>query len=76
MRISERQGVYTELYTELQKAVKDYAITKGDYASRLDSIKKHYEGVDGAVVENEITADLIGDYLFTDPDFISKLSSK
>lgn len=66
----------TELYTELQKAVKEYATTKGEYASRLQAIKEHYKDVDGAVAENEVTADLIGDYLFTDSDFISKLSTE
>ena len=64
----------TELYTELQNAVKQYAESKGDYKARLDAITKLYEGVKDADVNAEITADLVGDYLFTDADFVRKLS--
>lgn len=66
----------TEFYSELQTAIKEYATTKGDYDSRFEAIKKLYEGVDGVNLENEITADLVGDYLFTDSDFINSLSTK
>lgn len=63
----------TNLYTELQSAVKQYAESKGDYQSRVDAITKLYEGLD-ADIDAEVTADLVGDYLFTDPDFIQRLS--
>ena len=66
----------TEVYTELQQAVKDYATTKGEYDTRLDELKKLYEGVEGTNIENELTSDLIGDYLFTDEEFINRLSSE
>lgn len=66
----------TELYAELQSAIKEYATTKGEYDARLKEITALYEGVEGANIEAEITADLIGDYLFTDSDFISKLSTE
>lgn len=66
----------TELYTELQNAIKDYAVSKKDYKKRLDTLKKLYEGVEGADINAELTADLVGDYLFTDSDFISHLSTK
>ena len=66
----------TELYTELQNAVKQYAETKGEYKTRLDAITKLYQGVEGADVNAELTADLVGDYLFTDSDFIKKLSTE
>ena len=66
----------TELYSELQKVIKEYAEIKGDYSKRLEAIRKLYEGVEGANIEAEITADLVGDYLFTDSDFISKLSAE
>lgn len=66
----------TEVYTELQQAVKDYATTKGEYDTRLNELKKLYEGVEGANVENELTSDLIGDYLFTDEEFVNRLSSE
>ena len=64
----------TELYTALQSAVSEYAKTKGDYQGRYDSLSKLYEGVEGADVDAELTADLVGDYLFTDADFVRNLS--
>ena len=66
----------TPLYTELQNAVKQYATTKGEYDTRLADLTKLYKDVKGANVENELTADLVGDYLFTDPDFVSNLSTE
>lgn len=66
----------TELYTELQTVITEYAKTKGDYDSRLEAITRLYEGVENVNLENEITADLVGDYLFTDSDFINNLSTK
>lgn len=64
----------TNEYKSLQNIVKQYATTKGDYDVRLQSMKKLYEGVD-ANLENEITADLVGDYLFTDEQFIKELTA-
>ena len=66
----------TELYTELQSAVMEYAKTKGDYQGRYDSLTKLYKGVKDANVDAELTADLVGDYLFTDSDFVNHLSAK
>lgn len=66
----------TELYTELANVVKEFATTKGEYDSKLQSITKLYEGVENANIENELTADLIGEYLFTDSDFINRLSAE
>ncbi|MBR2409352.1 MAG: hypothetical protein IKB07_10420 [Lachnospiraceae bacterium] len=43
---------------------------------RLETLQKLYEGVEGANIENELTADLIGDYLFTDSDFVNRLSTE
>lgn len=63
----------TELYDTLKVAVADYAKTKGDYHHRYAAISKLYEGQD-ADIEAELTADLIGDYLFTDADFVNNLS--
>ena len=65
----------TDLYTELQNAVVEYAKTKGDFQGRYDSLTKLYENVEGANIDAELTADLIGDYLFTDADFINNLST-
>lgn len=66
----------SDLYAELQEAVKAYATTKGEYKSKLEAITKLYEGVEGANVEQELTADLIGEYLFTDEAFVQQLSAQ
>lgn len=65
----------TELYTELQQAVKEYATTKGEYDTKLAEFTEIYKNIDGANVENELTSDLVGDYLFTDTDFVKNLST-
>ena len=64
----------TELYAELQSAVVEYAKTKGDYQGRYDSLSELYKGIEGADIDAELTADLVGDYLFTDADFVNNLS--
>lgn len=61
----------TELYTELQKAVFDYAKTKGEYDGRREALAKLYAEED---INAEMTADLVGEYLFTDEDFVKSLS--
>ena len=58
---------------EFKEFAKQYATTKGEYDSRLKSTKELYKGVKDANVENEVTADIVGDYLFTDTDFINNL---
>ncbi len=66
----------TELYTELQNSLLEYAETKGDLKGRRDALAALYDGVEGADVDAELTADLVGDYLFTDSDFINNLSTQ
>lgn len=65
----------TELYTELQNTLFEYAKTKGEYDSRLANLTELYKGVKDADVNAELTADLVGDYLFADGDFITHLST-
>ena len=65
----------TELYTELQNIITEYAKNKGDYQGRYDAIAKLYEGIEGADINTELTAELVGEYLFTDTDFINNLSA-
>lgn len=65
----------TKEYTELQQMVKEYAETKGDYNRIHKEFTKLYDGID-ADIEAEITSELVGDYLFTDTDFINNLSTK
>lgn len=66
----------TELYTELQSAITAYAKSKGDYQSRYDTLTELYKGIEGADIDAELTADLVGDYLFTDADFVQRLSTE
>ena len=64
----------TELYDALQSAVTEYAKGKKEYDSRLKELTELYKGKN-ANVELELVADLVGDYLFTDADFINHLST-
>ena len=66
----------TELYTELQSAITEYAKSKGDYQSRYDTLTELYKDIEGADIDAELTADLVGDYLFTDADFVKRLSTE
>lgn len=63
----------TEEYQSLQKVVKEYAQSKNDYEHRIKSTEKLYEGLD-ANIENEVTSDLVGEYIFNDEEFAKKLS--
>ena len=63
----------TEEYTLLQNAVKEYAKSKGDYDHRIKSTEKLYSGLD-ANIENEVTSDLVGEYIFNDEEFVRNLS--
>ena len=65
----------TKEYTDLATAVKEYATMKGEYDSRIKAVKELYKNVD-ANIENEVTADLVGDYIFTDEQFIQELTKK
>jgi hypothetical protein len=65
-------------YKDLADVVKAYAIAKEGqegYNKRLEDVKAIY-GEDQATIDSEITADIIGEYLFTDYDFVHKLSTE
>lgn len=66
----------TKEYNELQDAIISYAKTKGDYQNRIDTLNEVYKGVKGANIKNELTSDLVGDYLFNDQEFVNDLSTK
>ena len=81
----------TDLYEGLQKVLFDYAKSRksktgkfdSEYMERLHDTRqlykdvKGYEGVQGFdKIKKEVAADLVGDYLFTDPDFVRHLSTK
>ena len=65
----------TELYSELQSTITEYAKTKNDYDGRREALAELYKDVKDADIDAELTANLIGDYLFTDSDFIRHLSA-
>lgn len=60
---------------KLREFAKKYAETKGDYQARLDRANRLYANTN-ANIDNEVTADIIGDYLFTDQQFINSLSTE
>lgn len=64
----------TKEYDEFKEFAKQYATTKGEYDYRLKSTKELYKGVKNANIEKEVTAEITGDYLFTDQAFINNLS--
>lgn len=64
----------TELYDVMKQALFEHAKTKGEYDSRLAELTELYKDVEDADVEAELTADLVGDYIFTDDKFIRNLS--
>ena len=71
----------TELYSTLQEAAKQYAVAKGEYGDRMIKLRELYTGVYkgedfDARLQEELTADIVGDYLFTDSDFINSLSTE
>lgn len=73
----------TEFYDALQETIFEYAKTKGIYDERLKDTYALYKTVDGykgvegfKAIKREVVSDLVGDYLFTDADFINNLSTK
>lgn len=63
----------TEAYGALQNALYAYANSKGELDSRRTSLSALYQNMD-ADIDAELTADLVGDYLFTDKDFVNHLT--
>lgn len=63
-------------YEPLQKAIFKYAQHKGDLDGRRSVLEALYENIDGTSVDYELTADLVGEYLFTEYDFIKNLSTE
>ena len=73
----------TALSDSLATAIETYAKGKGDYDARLEQLTALYEGKEGytgedaaAKIEQEVVADLVGDYLFTDMAFVQQLSTE
>lgn len=66
----------TDMYNTLQETLFEYAKSKGEYDTRLKDLTELYKDIKDADVQKELTSDLVGDYLFTDADFIKNLSTK
>ncbi|MBO5319477.1 MAG: hypothetical protein J6B01_06705 [Ruminococcus sp.] len=62
----------TKKYSKFRKVLYQYAKDKGDYDSLMESVKDRYE--EGTDYDSELTADLVGRYLFQDEDFVKHLS--
>ena len=64
-------------YKELKDSLYAYAKSKGiDIDNELNTRKLMYEGVADADPEAELVADLVGDFLFTDSEYVRKLSTE
>lgn len=63
----------TQDYKTLQEQVIEYAKSKGEYDSRRAELEKNYQGIE-ANIDNELTSDLVGEYIFGDEKFIENLS--
>lgn len=72
--VLEKSGAYKNL----QDFIFEYARSREGqkaFDERLAATRARYQGMKNTTAEAELTADLVGDYLFTDYDFISNLSS-
>ncbi len=64
----------TELYTTLQEAIFKYANRTGTFDAMRKKIADTYKNIEGADISKELTAELVGEYLFTDEKFVKQLS--
>ena len=63
----------TKEYDKYRKALIQWAKNKGDYDSRYESRKNLYN--DGTDIDGEITADLTGEYILNDFEFVQNLAT-
>lgn len=62
----------TKKYSKFREVLYQYAKDKGDYDGLMESVKGRYE--EGTDYDSEVTADLVGRYLFQDEGFVKHLS--
>ena len=62
-----------EAYNALRESLYAYAESKGELEGRRAATTALYDGMD-ADIEAELTADMVGDYLFSDKDFVKHLT--
>lgn len=74
----DHEGKYSKEYQTLQDMAIEYAKAKGIYDSKVQSITSTYGDllVDESKIREELTADLVGDFLFNDEKFIENLAVK
>lgn len=65
----------TQEYHELQDVIFKYAKEKGDFDTIQKNLIELYD-IENVNIDSEVTADLVGDYLFTDEKFINNLSAE
>ena len=64
----------TEDYKTLQNELFEYAKTKGDFDKLKSELTEIYKNVKGANIDNELTSELAGQYIFSDTEFVQNLS--
>lgn len=68
-----------ESYGKFQKALFELAKTRGEYDTRWESIQRRYPTEKGYTEEKqlqELTSDLVGDYIFGDSNFVQNLATE
>ena len=65
----------TKEYSKLQKIAIEYDKTKGEYNDRVSTLQALYEGTN-ANINNELISDIVGDYLFTDQQFVNQIHTQ
>lgn len=70
-----------KMYKKLEKALIDFASSKGIYESKMQSIKETYKkikgkDIDDALANEELAALLAEDYIATNEEFVKNLSTK
>lgn len=64
----------TEDYKTLQNELFEYAKTKGDFDKLKSELTEAYKNVKGVNIDNELTSELVGQYVFSDTKFVQNLS--
>ena len=64
-------------YNQLRDHLFNYAKSKGvDVDAQIKALEQKYAGVKDSNAEAELVADLVGDYIFTDSEYVKKLTSE
>lgn len=63
-------------YKPFQDALIELSKTRGEYDARWESIQRRYSKLTEEQQLQELTSDLVGDYIFGDSDFVQNLSTE